>query len=120
LVNLNPINPLSQIDKTANIKSTGDQKKLMEVCREFESIFINTILKQSRSSLNAEGLTEKSYARQLMEELHDEELSKEMAEGQGVGLARELYKQLSRNTLKPALSESDGEEESAAVESVDL
>ncbi len=109
MINMNPVNPLSQIDKTANLKQTEDPKKLMEVCREFESIFINTILKQARSGINAEGLTEKSYGRKIMEEMHDEELAKTMSQGQGIGLAQDLYKQLSRNTNRIVSTDSSEE-----------
>ena len=94
---MNPMNPFSQIDKTTNIKNTEDPQKLMEVCKEFESIFINMILKQSRSEIGAEGLTEKSYAREIFEEMQDEQMAENMTKGKGVGLAQELYKQLSRN-----------------------
>lgn len=100
MINMNPINPLSQIDKTANIKQTDDPQKLMEVCREFESIFINMILKQARSGMNTDGLTEKSYAREIFEDMQDEQMAQSMSKGQGIGLAQELYKQLSRNTNK--------------------
>lgn len=98
MINMNPMNPSSQIDKTANIKQTEDPKKLMDVCREFESIFINMILKQGRAGIKSDGLTEKSYARETFEEMQDEQLAQHMAKGQGVGLAQELYKQLSRTT----------------------
>ncbi|QUH19060.1 rod-binding protein [Alkaliphilus sp. B6464] len=100
MINMNPINPLSQIDKTANIRQTDDPQKLMEVCREFESIFINMILKQARSGMNTDGLTEKSYAREIFEDMQDEQMAQSMSKGQGIGLAQELYKQLSRNTNK--------------------
>lgn len=100
MINMNPINPLSQIDKTANIRPTDDPQKLMEVCKEFESIFINMILKQARSGMNTDGLTEKSYAREIFEDMQDEQMAQSMSKGQGIGLAQELYKQLSRNTNK--------------------
>ncbi|MBU5676611.1 rod-binding protein [Alkaliphilus sp. MSJ-5] len=100
MINMNPINPLSQIDKTANIRQTDDPQKLMEVCKEFESIFINMILKQARSGMKTDGLTEKSYAREIFEDMQDEQMAQSMSKGQGIGLAQELYKQLSRNTNK--------------------
>jgi len=96
MINMSPINPLNAIDKTVNIKQSEDPKKLMEVCKEFESIFINMILQQSRNSENTEGLTEKSYGREIFEEMQDEQMAENMTKGQGVGLAQELYKQLSR------------------------
>jgi len=102
---MNAVNPLSQIDKTANIRQTDDPKKLMEVCREFESIFINMILQQSRTGINAEGLTEKSYAREIFEGMQDEQMAESMSKGQGVGLAQQLYKQLSRSNSRVINSE---------------
>lgn len=99
MVNMNPINPLNNIDKTANIKQSEDPKKILEVCREFESIFINMMLKQAKGSGQVGGFMEKSYAREIFEEMQDEELSKQMSKGQGIGLAQELYKQLTRNRV---------------------
>ncbi len=99
MININPINPLSQIDKTANIKHTEDPEKLMEVCKEFESIFINMILKQARNTQQIGGFEERSYAREIFEEMQDEQIAQSMAKGQGIGLAQELYKQLSRNLV---------------------
>lgn len=98
MINFNPINPLSQIDKTENIKHTEDPERLMEVCKDFESIFLNIILKQARKMEQVGGFEEKSYAREIFEEMQDEQLAESMAKGQGIGLAQELYKQLSRNT----------------------
>lgn len=97
---MNPINPLSQIDKTENIRHREDPKKLMEVCKEFESIFLNMILKQARSMEQVGGIEEKSYAREIFEEMQDEQMAQSMAQGQGIGLAQELYKQLSYDTKR--------------------
>ncbi|MFW5649424.1 MAG: rod-binding protein [Candidatus Alkaliphilus sp. MAG34] len=99
MINFRPINPLNQIDKTANIKHTEDPEKLMEVCKEFESIFINMILKQARNTQQLGGFEERSYAREIFEEMQDEQMAQCMAKGQGIGLAQELYKQLSRNLI---------------------
>lgn len=95
MINFKPINPLSQIDKTANIKYTEDSEGLMEVCKEFESIFINMILKQARDTQQIGGFEERSYAREIFEGMQDEQMAQCMARGQGIGLAQELYKQLS-------------------------
>ncbi|MFW5648239.1 MAG: rod-binding protein [Candidatus Alkaliphilus sp. MAG34] len=99
MINFRPINPLSQTDKTANIKHTEDPEKLMEVCKEFESIFINMILKQARNTQQIGGFEERSYAREIFEEMQDEQIAQCMAKGQGIGLARELYKQLSYSSV---------------------
>lgn len=99
MIDFKPISPLGQIDKTANIKHTEDPEKLMEVCKEFESIFINIILKQARNTQQIGGFEERSYAREIFEEMQDEQLAQCMAKGQGIGLAQKLYKQLSRSLI---------------------
>lgn len=99
MINLNPSNPLGQIDRTKNIKETEDPKKLMEVCQEFESIFLSIILKEARSSQQIGGFEDKSYAREIYEQMQDEEMARHMAKGQGIGLAQELFKQMTQRKL---------------------
>lgn len=81
-------------------KAPDDPQKLMEVCRQFEAIFVNMMLKQMRATVTEGGLTEKSHARGIYESLHDEKLAEEISKGQGVGLAKELYKQLTSTTRR--------------------
>lgn len=91
--------PLIHIDNTPkmkNIKTPEDAEKLQEVCKEFEAIFLNMMLKQMRRTVPEGNLVEKSFAREMYESMQDEEMAKEMAKGRGIGLAQELYKQLSR------------------------
>jgi flagellar protein FlgJ len=74
----------------------GDEKKLKAACQQFESIFLQMVLKGMRSTIVEDGLVEKSYGREIFEGMYDEKLSEEMVKGQGVGLADQLYKQLSK------------------------
>ncbi|SNS49767.1 flagellar protein FlgJ [Anaerovirgula multivorans] len=99
MIHLNNSNKIENKAKTT--KTPEDPEKLMEVCREFESIFLNMMLQQMRRTVPDGGLVEKSYARDLYESLQDEEVAKEMSKGGGIGLAQELYTQLSRTTKKP-------------------
>ncbi|HZK56671.1 MAG TPA: rod-binding protein [Clostridia bacterium] len=110
MINFRPMNPLGQIDKTANIKHTEDSKRLKEVCEEFESIFINILLKQARNTQQIGGFEERSYAREIFEEMQDEQMAQCMAKGRGIGLAQELYKQLSRNLAINRDNEKDNAE----------
>ena len=79
-----------------NPRPTDDPKKLMEACRQFEAVFINMMLKEMRSTVPDGGLTEKSQGREIFESMYDEKLSEEMSKGQGIGLAKQMYRQLSR------------------------
>lgn len=95
MINLNPANPLNQLDRTANIRDSKEPEKLKKVCEEFESIFLSVILKQARTSQQVGGFEEKSYAREIFEQMQDEELARHMAQARGIGLAQNLYRQLS-------------------------
>ena len=77
-----------------NLKGSEDDKKLMEACREFESIFTYMMLKEMKKTVPEDGLVEKSQGTIMFEEMHLEELSKEMSQGDnGLGLAQQLYDQ---------------------------
>lgn len=89
---------------------SGDKERLLEVCQEFESIFLHMMLKQMRNTVEDGGLIEKSHARTLFEDMHDEELGKSMARGQGVGLAQELYRQLTATHINAQPKWADNEE----------
>lgn len=87
-------------DKISRQLKSDDEKKMMQACKDFEAIFVNIMLKQMRNTINQSELVEKSYAREMFESMHDEKLSEEMTKGSGIGLAQELYKQLSMNTRR--------------------
>lgn len=82
-----------------DVRYKEDPEKLMAVCKEFEAVFINIMLKQMRSTVVEGGLTEKSHARKIFEEMQDEKMSQELAKGQGIGLAQYLYKQMQRQII---------------------
>ncbi len=71
-------------------------KKLREQCEGFESIFIQKMWQQMRATLPQEnplvGREEKFW-----QSMYDQELSKKMSEGGGIGLADMMYEQLSQN-----------------------
>ncbi|MCK9443981.1 MAG: rod-binding protein [Tissierellaceae bacterium] len=78
-----------------------DDKKLMEVCKEFESVFIHMMLKEMKKTVPDEGIIEKSQATAIFEDMHLEELSKEMAKGDsGLGIAKVLYEQFKSGRVK--------------------
>ncbi len=70
--------------------------KLRETCESFESIFIQKMWQQMRATLPQEnplvGREEKFW-----QSMYDQEFSKKMAEGGGIGLADMMYEQLSEN-----------------------
>ncbi|WP_069651058.1 rod-binding protein [Caloranaerobacter ferrireducens] len=108
MLNINNIINQANIQKsqsnTSNLKrkidkayTKHDNKELMKVCKEFESLFTHMLLKQMRSTIPDGGLVEKTAARELFEDMYDQEIAKSVSEkGQGIGLAKILYEQLKR------------------------
>lgn len=78
-----------------------DEKALMEVSREFESIFLNMMLKEMRSAVPKFDPLH-SYAEDTYQELMDREWTKDMVKNQSMGLADMVYRQLSKLESGPA------------------
>lgn len=85
---------VSNIDKLKDKKS--DDNDLKEVCRQFESIFLNYLLKSMRDTVPDGGMFKKGIASDIVQSMHDSALSEEIAKSGGIGLAEQLYAQLSK------------------------
>lgn len=102
--NLNNAKQLSNEQKTDDFKNilesakaSRDDERLQATCKQFESVFVNMLMKSMRKTIADGGLIEKSHAREMFESMLDEELSKEVSKEQGIGLAKMMYQQLSKN-----------------------
>lgn len=78
-------------------QNSNDREKLQSACKNFEQIFTNILLKNMRRTVVDGGLVEKSHARETFEGMLDEEIAKEVSKGQGIGLSKLMYEQLSKN-----------------------
>lgn len=72
----------------------NDDEALKTVTREFESLFLNELLKDMRAGSLEGGLFGKDRALQMYREMHDEALAGEMARAGGLGIGKLLYDQL--------------------------
>lgn len=80
---------------------------LERACRDFESIFVNYMLQQMRRTVPQNNLFDGGRAEEIYTSMMDSELSKAVTQQRGMGLASELYRQLS------AFSESGGAHDAA-------
>jgi flagellar protein FlgJ len=81
-------------------KDSVEKADVLEACKSFESYFIQTMFREMRkTSLDAGGLFEKSNAESIFTDMLDEEVAKQSAEGDGIGLAAMMYKQLTGEAL---------------------
>jgi len=91
----NPHSLLNNEMKMQNKADIENSENLLEACKQFEAIFLNMMLQQMRKSVWSGGFTEKSQAREIFESMKDEKMTEEMALDGGIGLAKQLYQQLS-------------------------
>ncbi len=78
-----------------NSAAASDDKKLKTVCKDMESVFLNMMLTTMRATVPKDSLLGDSNEDDIMKSMLDSEMSKNMAQAGGVGLADLLYRQLS-------------------------
>lgn len=86
----------SSLENAANKDMTkASDDELMDVCKQFESYFVEQVMKEMTKSVN---LTDESN--QLMEYFKDmtiQELATKAADQTNLGLAQTMYEQMKRN-----------------------
>ena len=75
-------------------KNSKDDKKLKKACKDFESIFVNILLKNMRKTVGNSSAVEKSHGRKIYESMLDEKIASKVSEGEGIGIADTLYDSL--------------------------
>lgn len=78
-------------------KNIDRQGKLYEQCQEFESLFVQMMLKEMRATVNKSGLIDGGYAEEIFDDMLYEERAKSMTRNAGFGLADQIYLELVRN-----------------------
>jgi peptidoglycan hydrolase FlgJ len=83
----------NRAENLSRVSEDAENEKLLEVCREFESIFVNMMLKTMRGTVDDESsLVPKSEGTKMFEQMHDEEMSRKLSlQGAGFGLADTLF-----------------------------
>ncbi len=70
------------------------QAKLKKSCSDFESIFINYMLKSMKTAFSEDGIFENNNESRIIQSMFDENLAAAMAKGGGMGLGKMLYASL--------------------------
>lgn len=78
-----------------NVKNQKDSAKLEKACRDLEGVFVSMVFKQMNSSVGKGGLIDEGYAGGIFREMLSEKYADEAVKGNGVGIAKVLFKQLS-------------------------
>lgn len=84
-------------------KTKQDDAKLKSACEQYEAYFIKQMFSEMRKTVPDSGLIENSSAMKTYQGMLDDEYSKSAAKGEGIGLAKALYLQLSKaNKIVPS------------------
>lgn len=78
----------------------AEDAKLKATCKEMEAVFLNMMLTRMRATVPKGNLLGNSSEEQMLTSLLDTELTKNMAQAGGMGLADMLYRQLKKNDVK--------------------
>lgn len=84
----------------AAIAKRKEDAKLKTACKDMEAVFLNMMLTQMRATVPKGNLLGESSGEKIIQSLLDTELTKNMSQAGGIGLADMLYRQLSKSTVK--------------------
>lgn len=73
---------------------TVDEDKLREACKDFESLFVQQVLKSMRKTVSKSDFFGGGPGGEIFESLFDQELSRSITNREGFGLGKILYQQM--------------------------
>lgn len=73
--------------------------EIKQVAKNFESIFLEMMMKEMRSSVQKSGLMGNSRGMEFFEGMYDEQLSRQLSAGGGIGLGQMVYEKLKAATV---------------------
>ena len=98
---LTGVNHIIDSSHAGHVKSPGrtglhetGPEKLMEECREFESVLLNCMLKSMRRTVPKNSLFSGGKAEEIYTSLLDEQYALILSKTAGSGIADELYRQM--------------------------
>lgn len=74
----------------------NELKRLKEVCYQFESIFINMMLREMRKTLNKYRLIPENNAEEIFTDMLYQEYALKIAKSEKLGFAKMIYEQYSK------------------------
>lgn len=80
-------------------KAKAEDAKLRKACQDFESVFIAYMLKTMRETVPKNDLFGDRSKEEIFQGMMDDEMSKEIAKSDSMGLSDMLYAQLSQQFL---------------------
>jgi peptidoglycan hydrolase FlgJ len=82
-------------------KDTARERKLKKACVDFEAMLVFQLLKTMRRTVPQNGFLKPSHGKDTYEMMLDQKIADDLAsKGQGLGLQKMLYNQITRQNFK--------------------
>ena len=83
----------------ASFTPSNQKADLKQACAEFESLFLNYLLKSMRASVPEGGFVDQSEESKMLKSMLDEKLANEISAKGGLGLGEIIYQQLKERNI---------------------
>ena len=111
---INSNNMMMQMQAMQNIRpipsvniENADDAALWNAAKEFEAYFVQVMFREMRNSINTDsGILPVSQAENIFRNMLDEEVARSAAGSNGIGLARQIFNQMTANR-NPLFVDSD-------------
>jgi peptidoglycan hydrolase FlgJ len=90
------IKNISDNKSASATKNKNEDKKLMDVCYQMESIFVGKMLREMRNTIPEEKLIDGGFAEKIFDDMLYDEYSLTLSKTSDLGLAKMLYNELSK------------------------
>ena len=90
-----------QVDGKGGLDERQD-KKLRDACKDFEALFLSSLLKAMRKTVQKTNLFGSDSSEETFQEMMDVEISKSAAKTSSMGIADMLYRQLTDGMARKA------------------
>ncbi len=85
------------LEAPGDAKLDPERRKLKAVAREFEAIMVGQIFTAMRATHKSADPLNKGQANQIFRDMMDQQLGREMARRESLGIADDIYRELVRN-----------------------
>ncbi|MFZ4621111.1 MAG: transglycosylase SLT domain-containing protein [Bacteroidota bacterium] len=95
--------------KAAQPKVTDEKQKLklQKAMQEFEAVFVNYLLKTMRKSVQKENEEESGFGGEMMQDMFDFEIAKNVSRKSSLGIGEMMYRQMTGEPMPKAIVAAD-------------
>jgi Rod binding domain-containing protein len=95
-----PVSPTPPGSEGVSPQQSEMDKKLMEVSKQFEGIFVNQMVSAMRKTVVRQGIVPESHAERVYQGMLDQEHAQKLTDSGELGLAALVYQHLKTQSAK--------------------